>query len=411
MEGKAPLHLFEGFGVELEYMIVDRETLNVRPLTDRVLQQVAGKTVNEVDAGALCWSNELVLHVIELKTNGPATGLTGLAIRFQEDIHRIDCLLEPFGARLLATAMHPWMDPQGETVLWPHDNSPIYQAYNRIFGCRGHGWSNLQSMHLNLSFAGDEEFGRLHAAIRLVLPLLPALAASSPIVEGRVTGQLDNRLTFYRGNQKMLPSISGLVIPEAVYTKADYEEQILVPIYRDIAPLDPEGVLQEEWLNSRGAIARFERNAIEIRLLDVQECPLADLAIASLVTSLIRALTEERWRDLQATKALATEDLAGLFEKVMQTGDGAVMDLPGYLSCFGLGGVTATAGEIWSSLVTQLTPEFSPEILAPLQLITTKGPLARRILAVLPKGYSREELREVYLTLADCLRAGKLFDV
>ncbi len=31
------LHLFEAFGVELEYMIVDRRTLAVRPIADRLL--------------------------------------------------------------------------------------------------------------------------------------------------------------------------------------------------------------------------------------------------------------------------------------------------------------------------------------------------------------------------------------
>jgi len=39
-------------------------------------------------------------------------------------------------------------------------------------------------------------------------------------------------------------------------------------------------VLQNEWLNSRGAIARFERDTIEIRVLDSQETPAAELAIA-----------------------------------------------------------------------------------------------------------------------------------
>jgi glutamate---cysteine ligase / carboxylate-amine ligase len=28
------LHLFQAFGVELEYMIVDRDTLQVQPVTD-----------------------------------------------------------------------------------------------------------------------------------------------------------------------------------------------------------------------------------------------------------------------------------------------------------------------------------------------------------------------------------------
>jgi hypothetical protein len=32
-------------------------------------------------------------------------------------------------------------------------------------------------------------------------------------------------------------------------------------------------VLRHEWVNARGAIARFDRSAIEIRVLDVAECP------------------------------------------------------------------------------------------------------------------------------------------
>src|SRR5690606_17301416 len=141
------------------------------------------------------------------------------------------------------------------------------------------GWANLQSVHLNLPFDGDEEFGRLHAAIRLVLPILPALAASSPLKDGHYTGLKDTRLDVYQSNQRKVPSIAGRVVPEQVFTQKDYEEQILQRNYQDIAPYDPEGILQDEWLNSRGAIARFQRNAIEIRVLDIQECPAADLAI------------------------------------------------------------------------------------------------------------------------------------
>ena len=59
--------------------------------------------------------------------------------------------------------------------------------------------------------------------------------------------------------------MAGRVIPEPVFDKKSYEEQIFQRIYADIAPHDPQGILQHEWLNSRGAIARFDRNAIEIR--------------------------------------------------------------------------------------------------------------------------------------------------
>ena len=44
--------------------------------------------------------------------------------------------------------------------------------------------TNIQAVHLTLPFRGASEFGRLMAACRVVLPLLPALAASSPFVEG-----------------------------------------------------------------------------------------------------------------------------------------------------------------------------------------------------------------------------------
>ena len=79
---------------------------------------------------------------------------------------------------LLPGGAHPWMDPGREMVLWPHDAHEIYDLYNTIFDCRGHGWANLQSAHLNLPFAGDAEFASLHAAIRILLPLMPALTAS-----------------------------------------------------------------------------------------------------------------------------------------------------------------------------------------------------------------------------------------
>ncbi|MCA9630729.1 MAG: glutamate--cysteine ligase, partial [Myxococcales bacterium] len=137
------LNLFEGFGIELEYMIVDRANLAVRPLCDRLFEAATGRAEVEVDRGAISWSNELALHVVELKTSRPAGALTALASKFQEEIVAIEALLAPLGARLMPTAMHPWMDPLKETRLWPHEQNDIYRAFDRLFGCKGHGWSNL----------------------------------------------------------------------------------------------------------------------------------------------------------------------------------------------------------------------------------------------------------------------------
>ncbi|MCX6128011.1 MAG: glutamate-cysteine ligase family protein, partial [Proteobacteria bacterium] len=289
------LGLFEAFGIELEYMIVDCQTLAVKPICDEIIQVLAGEIVNEVSLGRVNVSNELVAHVIEFKGNGPQSDLKRLQQSLQSEIEKMNLLLKRWNAQLLPTAMHPLMDPRTETKLWQHGQNSIYKTYDRIFDCKGHGWSNLQSIHINLPFSNDNEFARLHAAIRIALPILPALAASSPVVEGRITQQVDSRLGFYAQNQKKIPAIIGDIIPEAVFSRREYEERILEKISRDISSLDPEGELESEWLNSRGAIARFERNAIEIRVLDIQESLPADFAIISLVISLVKSLVYERW--------------------------------------------------------------------------------------------------------------------
>ena len=402
-----PLHLFSGVGLELEYMIVDSRTLEVLPIADQLLAAQARKIVNEVEVGPLRWSNELVMHVLELKTNGPAASTEGLSETFQQGVAQVNALLEESGGRLLPTAMHPWFDPQTQTRLWPHDNSAIYDAYNRIFGCRGHGWSNLQSAHINLPFCGDDEFGRLHAAVRLVLPLLPALAASSPVVDGRLSGFLDTRLQLYRSNQRAIPQITGQVIPEPAFSAKDYQKKILQPIYQAIARHDPEGLLQEEWLNSRGAIARFERNTIEIRVLDLQECPAADVAIADMIIRLLQSLVDQRWSDYADQCRFDETGLANLYNRVVIKGERVLIEDSAYLDLFGYPGLSATVAELWQHLADSL---YGSALAEPLQLILEQGSLARRLLRALGSDPSKGRQRELWTELADCLAEGRMFD-
>ena len=403
-------HLFERFGVELEYMIVDAETLSVRPISDEILRQAAGSYVNEVERGDLSWSNELVLHVIEFKTNGPAPGLAGLDEAFQRHVNTVNGMLAPLGARLMPTAMHPWMDPHQETRLWPHENSPIYEAFDSIFKCQGHGWSNLQSVHLNLPFADDEEFGRLHAAVRLLLPIMPALAASSPLIELRSTGILDNRMDVYRNNCARIPSVTGYVIPEPVFSMAEYEVEVLQRMYDDIAPHDPEGTLQDEWLNARGAIARFERNTIEVRVLDIQECPMADLAIVTVIAAVLRALTSELWSEWSHQQAWEVDPLHTILLDVTRDADQAVIRNKHYLHALGLRADRATAGELWRHLADAVLPKVAPAR-KPLDVILSQGTLARRILKAVDGNLSQERVATVYSNLCDCLAHGRMFEV
>ncbi len=410
---RTPLHLFEGYGVELEYMIVHRHTLDVLPVCDKVIAAVAGENASEVEFGDIAWSNELVLHVIELKTNGPAKTLEGLPEKFQNHIRKINALLEPLEGCLMPTGMHPWMDPHRETRLWPHEYTEVYKAYDRIFGCQGHGWSNLQSAHLNLPFGSDAEFGRLHAAIRLVLPILPALAASSPVVENRLAGFLDFRMETYRHNQRKIPQIAGKIIPEPVFTRADYEREILQKSYRAIQPYDPLNILQHEWLNSRGAIARFDRGTIEIRVLDLQECPQADLAILAATVAVIKALAAERWCSLNVQQSWEVAPLAQIFLDCVKSAERTLMDHPDYLAIFDFPGKRATAGELWSHLMETLLP--GNDALQPwqetLRVILQEGTLASRILRATGKEFTPNRLKSTYRQLCACVHEGRQFKV
>ncbi len=402
--------LFAAYGIELEYMLVDSETLDVLPVADAVLRAAAGTTVSDVETGALAWSNELVLHVLEVKTNGPVEKLAGVAALFQHDVARLRQLLAPLGGRLMPSGMHPWMQPQRETRLWPHEYAEVYATFDSIFDCHAHGWANVQSAQINLPFAGDDEFARLHAAIRLVLPLVPALAASSPFVEGRFNGWLDRRLQAYGVNCARVPSVSGDIVPEPVWTRAAYETEILARIERDLLPYDPARVLQPEWVNARGAIARFDRSAIEIRLLDMQECPQADLAIAALATAAVRALVEERWASFTTQKSWDVERLARLLHACTRDAEHAAIDDAEYLAVFGLTpGTARNAGEVWRRLASVL-PQVPPECQRPLTVIFEKGPLARRILAATGAVPTRPQLQRVYGQLCDCLDQGRMFD-
>jgi len=413
MSDAVPFHLFDAFGVELEYMIVDAHTLDVRPITDRVLQAVAGEITSDFEAGVITWSNELASHVIELKTTEPAKSVLPLAADFEESVRRINEVLRPLGGQLMPAAMHPWMDPHREMVLWPHDYSVVYEAFNRIFDCRGHGWANLQSVHLNLPFADDAEFARLHAAIRVLLPILPALAASSPLVDGRLSGLMDTRLDVYRENCRRIPLATGQVVPEPVFSPAEYRRQILEPLYAAVAPHDPEGILQEEWLNARGAIARFERNTIEVRVLDVQECPQADIAICALVADVLQALVEGRWGDPLRLESWCTQPLYDLLLATIRDADRAVIGNAEYLEHLGVrGSGPLTAGALWKRLAQSMGPtarSADERVSASLETILERGPLARRIVAATGPEPSRERIAAVYRKLCECLATGRMF--
>lgn len=424
--------LFEVCGVEIEWMIVDRERLDVAPKADLLLQaasRISGAQIDPeedqtwpggVDLGPIGWSNELTAHVVEFKTAEPARTLGNLSEHFHAAARQANALLAPMGLMLLPGGVHPWMDPAKETALWSHAYAEVYQSFHRLFNCHRHGWANLQSCHINLPFNGDDEFACLHAAIRAVLPILPAIAAASPVMDGVVTGMMDSRLETYRTNATRVPEATGIVIPERAFTQDEYDRVIFQPLYAAMDRIEPSGTLSKEFSNARGAIARFSRGAIEIRVIDAQESPRMDLAIVAATRALVRGLaTGLIGPGPEVLMTLEAEPMSRILQAVIKDAEQARITDAAYLHAMGFAGNSARADELWRHLLGAIdaanakAPEdagwYPNGTRATIDAILTKGCLARRLVQALGPAPTRARQVDVYRRLATCLETNTMY--
>lgn len=409
---KKQWNLFERFGIELEYMIVDKDTLQVIPRADIPLgKDKKGNNLSDIRRGDVGLSNELVSHVIELKCAEPTSSFSLWSKNFHKEIIHINKELAKTNAMLLPSATHPFMNSQEEMVIWPYDANEIYTTYDRIFNCKGHGWANLQSAHLNISFNGDDQFEVLHAAIRILLPLIPAIAASSPYLDSKFTQFKDARLETYRHNQEKIPSIIGQIIPEPVFSYAEYDRVIFTPIKNDIAPYDTEHFLNHFFLNSRGAIARFDRGAIEIRLVDIQECPAADIAIAELQIAVLKTIISQKWTSIEKQKELETPILASFLHKTIKVAENAIIDDKSYLLALGIEESSIKASDVWKHLYKHCKKSITLASQKILEKMLARGTLSTVLLKKIGERPSRDRLVFEYAKLAECLAKNTLYEI
>ncbi len=229
------------------------------------------------------------MHVMELKANEPFNSPVQFEETMQKAVETVnDFIHRKYKAHLLGTGMHPLLHLE-ETGTWTHLHRKIYSEYDRIFNLRQHGWLNIQSFHLNLPYAKEEDGILIHNLLANLTPYLPAIAASSPIYEGILGSDVDNRLKFYKINQREIPAITADVVPEYASSFNSYRKEVIERYSTDLAKKGAtEPILHKEWVNSRGVIFRFDRTALEIRIMDEQECIKSDVALSCFTRSLLR---------------------------------------------------------------------------------------------------------------------------
>lgn len=346
------------------------------------------------------FGKELQLHVIELKANEPFRSPEAFEETMQKGVTFLSGIMEKYGASLLGTGMHPLLRLD-ETGYWPHRHRKIYEEYARIFNLKQHGWLNIQSFHLNLPYANEDDGVQLHNQLANLCSYLPAISASSPIYEAKAGPYVDNRLWFYKTNQVEVPSVAGDVVPEYTASFKQYLQDVIGRFSEDLSKAGAaKTLLFKEWVNSRGIIFRFDRTALEIRVIDEQECVKSDVALSCFIRAALRGMME------QHVELLAHDLLVSDFNSIVSDGlDAMVLHPVGKTSrevCrhfFKLASENATADEkryLW--LVKKRIEEGNLSEL-----------IRERVLRRAQKTDFPEAVRGVYSTLIKCLADNQPF--
>lgn len=279
----------EVLGPEHEFSVISEE-LKPLPIVDKIIKRLSGRFNNSVSFSDFALGKELQKHVLELKAVTPFRSPIDFEEAMYNAVVKVSDMLESFNACLLGLGMHPTLSLD-EVQIWDHRDRQIYEAFDRIFNLRQHGWLNIQSFQINVPYRNEAEAVQMYNLIVGVLPYLPAISAASPIYESIFGKYVDNRLHFYGINQAAIPSVAGDIIPEQIASFEAYRSLTIRRYSRDLTNIGaPSFIIDKEWVNSRGAIIRFDRKAIEIRVLDEQECIKSDVALGCFVRALLRGL-------------------------------------------------------------------------------------------------------------------------
>jgi gamma-glutamyl:cysteine ligase YbdK (ATP-grasp superfamily) len=383
----------EVLGPEHELALVNPD-LKPLPISDKIIKAYCGKTINFIELPKFTFGKELQLHVMEIKANQPFKAPSEFEETMQNAVSTLSGIALKHGANLLGTGMHPLLRLQ-DTGVWPHYHKKIYQAYGKSFNLNQHGWLNIQSFHLNLPYQTQADAIQIHNQLTNLCAYLPAVAASSPIYEGKVGKDTDNRLQFYKINQKEVPSITGDVIPQYVSSLEQYKRDVIGGYSADLARAGADKtLLHREWVNSRGVIFRFDRKALEVRVMDEQECIKSDVALACFIRAAVRGLIAEN------AELMPHETLVRDFNAVIKDGLNAQISNPN-------GKTARQICQRYLKLAQQHADAEEKKYLPLVERRILEGNLSEHIrngvLRRTEKTSFHQAIQEVYSTLIKCL--------
>jgi glutamate---cysteine ligase / carboxylate-amine ligase len=250
-------------GVEEEFSILDPRTHELIPRFEQ-LRDVARQTdplLHEHITG------ELISSEIEI-ISGVGGDLQHALSRQREHRRRLFALADAQGVALGATATHPWADYREQAIIDTEHYRRVEQGLKYV------AWrNNTFSLHVHLGIRDLDRAIRVCDRLRPVLPLLLAISANSPYLDGRDSGLHSAR------TQSFTKSFPRCGVPDAFGGWNAYREYIEFL-------LRTQSIVEftQVWWSVR---PHFSFGTVEVRICDVQATAQESDALASLIAACI----------------------------------------------------------------------------------------------------------------------------
>jgi carboxylate-amine ligase len=247
--------------IEEEFALLDPESLELVNCYEDVRALAAGTPLDEHLAG------ELIASEIEVKTGRCETFADAAALigKRRDELRQ---LADRAGVALGATGTHPWSAWRDQRII----DTPHYRRNDEHL--RYVVWRNNSfGLHVHVGVRDPDRAIRVCDAMRAFLPELLALSASSPLVEGVVTGLHSARTQIFT---RMFPRCG---IPDAFGSWDEFE--------RFVRFLYDTGSIYEHtqlWWSIRPHLA-FP--TVEVRIADAQPDLGESRALAALAYALV----------------------------------------------------------------------------------------------------------------------------
>ncbi|MBA2474798.1 MAG: YbdK family carboxylate-amine ligase [Actinobacteria bacterium] len=262
--------------VEEEFALLDPATLELTSRFEELQAAAAGTELEESLVG------ELIASEVEIRT-GRCGGFAEAATQLGERREQLVRLADGLGIALAGTGTHPWSRWQDQRII----DTPHYRRNDELL--RYVVWRNTSfGIHVHVGIRGADRAIRVCDALRVFLPDLLALSASSPFVEGVRTGLHSARTQIFT---RMFPRCG---VPDAFGDWDTYE--------RYVRFLYDTGSISEHtqlWWSVRPHLAY---PTVEIRICDAQP----QLGEARALAALLYALTARVARALDEGEELAS---------------------------------------------------------------------------------------------------------